>query len=185
MNEGGIEKMEREIMKAIDGVKIRSTKYKGYIMMKVLINVLNKYLLKDKKYLAIGPNVFIKDDGVEYDILIINKNAKYKLTVPRKYVKLIIECKTTGKYEKSYIIKSYKKFKRKYKKRIKFVYLAVYSPPKHIKESQEKHKIHAFGIKKYNLNKKKKIYESLSADESLSNLSLKGFVDFLKRDLEL
>lgn len=154
----------------------RSTKYKGYFMMRWLLFFLNKHLINKTKYFAIGPNAFIKDDNVEYDIMIIDKKAKSELTVPKKYVKCILECKTSGGYTAEEIINSFKVFKRKYRSRIDFIYFAIYVSPAHLVEFQKKG-INAFGIKKFNPNTQG-IY-----GPSPTKLNFEGFVNFLEKTL--
>ena len=154
----------------------RSTKYKGYFMMRWLLFFLNNHLLNKTKYFAIGPNAFIKDDDVEYDILIIDKNAKSGLIVPKKYVKYVLECKTSGGYEAKEIINSFKIFKRKYRSRINYIYFAIYVSLSHLVEFQKKG-INAFGIKKFSPNKS-------GVYESLPELNFEEFINFLEKTVK-
>ncbi|MEM3192827.1 MAG: hypothetical protein QW292_12255, partial [Candidatus Parvarchaeota archaeon] len=52
---------------------------------------------------VVGPHVFIKDCSIEYDMLILDKNArpvKYDCVYRKDDVKLILEIKKTGLYYK-------------------------------------------------------------------------------------
>ncbi|MEM3192445.1 MAG: hypothetical protein QW292_10240 [Candidatus Parvarchaeota archaeon] len=100
-----LEQDEKEIQKIsdeLDNYKGREWyKLKGEIVNRTIAKYLEKYLNQD--YNVVGPHVFIKDYSIEYDILILDKDAKPvedDCVYGKDDVKLILEIKKTGLYYK-------------------------------------------------------------------------------------
>ncbi|MEM3844960.1 MAG: hypothetical protein QXU98_04595 [Candidatus Parvarchaeota archaeon] len=111
---------EKEIQKISDGLDDHKGrkwyKLKGEIVNRTIAKYLEKYLNQD--YKVVGPHVFIiyEDQPIEYDILILGKDAKpveNDCVYKKDDVKLILEIKKTGLYFKK------KEFKREFKKYLK------------------------------------------------------------------
>ncbi|MEM3845791.1 MAG: hypothetical protein QXU98_08820 [Candidatus Parvarchaeota archaeon] len=100
-----LEQDEKEIQKIsdeLDHYKGREWyKLKGEIVNRTIAKYLEKYLNQD--YKVVGPHVFIENYSIEYDILILDKDAKPvedDCVYGKDYVKLILEIKKTGLYYK-------------------------------------------------------------------------------------
>ncbi|MEM4067817.1 MAG: hypothetical protein QXV17_13255 [Candidatus Micrarchaeaceae archaeon] len=102
-----LEQDEKEIQKISDELDDRKGrewyKLKGEIVNRTIAKYLEKYLNQD--YKVVGPHVFIiyEDQPIEYDILILDKDAKPvedDCVYGKDYVKLILEIKKTGLYYK-------------------------------------------------------------------------------------
>ncbi|MEM3448990.1 MAG: hypothetical protein QXP38_08975, partial [Nitrososphaerota archaeon] len=96
-----LEQDEDEIQKISDGLddyKGREWyKLKGEIVNRTIAKYLEKYLSQD--YNVVGPHVFIKDCSIEYDMLILDKDArpvKYDCVYRKDDVKLILSFLTLG-----------------------------------------------------------------------------------------
>ncbi|MEM3193253.1 MAG: hypothetical protein QW292_14440 [Candidatus Parvarchaeota archaeon] len=100
-----LEQDEDEIQKISDGLDDHKGrewyKLKGEIVNRTIAKYLEKYLNQD--YNVVGPHVFIKDCSIEYDMLILDKDAKPvedDCVYGKDDVKLILEIKKTGLYYK-------------------------------------------------------------------------------------
>ncbi|MEM4055980.1 MAG: hypothetical protein QW578_02930 [Thermoplasmatales archaeon] len=92
----------QEISDKLDDHKGREWyKLKGEIVNRTIAKYLEKYL--NQYYKVVGPHVFIEDYSIEYDMLILDKDArpvKYDCVYRKDDVKLILEIKKTGLYYK-------------------------------------------------------------------------------------
>ncbi|MEM4084487.1 MAG: hypothetical protein QW752_05540, partial [Thermoplasmata archaeon] len=105
-------------------------KLKGEIVNRAIAKYLEKYVSPD--YKVVGPHVFIEDFSIEYDILILDKDAKpveNDCVCKKDDMKLILEIKKIGLYYKKNEFKGeFKKYLEKLSKPVgeeHFLYITL------------------------------------------------------------